>query len=816
MEEKDLWKGVPVAEAAHKGRHTRVWIWKCLSMLCVAASACALRGQGFDNGDFEEGTGGKLGCWQPRSAYVLDTAVKKSGTRSIRCEASGSGECSGVVQEIVYPKPDKTPVVFGGWSKAENVTAEDYCIYLDIWYEDGSNAWGKTAKWTQSSHDWEYAADLFCPEKPVKKIKGNVFLRKGSGRVWFDQVFLERRQPGLEIKSAQFFSDYPHSEGVRVHLSFLKDSVWHCRTCNAVGGALQSFSGKGQHVCFITDGEKDPASVQVVLSEKGSTRNFAFTIPAFTRPKNPVKTACVVWSAEALRRVTPLTYPTEEEQADTRAITLDLARNERENAQVLVTACGEKGLNDVTVSLSSFVNADMEPLDGSVSWERIGYVAREPPFKAHPCGVPLTEAWLPDPLLPAAPFRVRKGSTQGVWLTAYAHTDAKPGRYTGKVTVKAGGNLLREIPVLLKVRSFANPKTFGLPTAFCVMDGFTRAQYPGRFEEMKRKSHDIMLAHRLNPDDISRTEPPLIEDLLYAREKGMNRFNILNMVPKPSNPTQKWVCHAPTSVFTPEFYDSFKARLTPYVAELKKHGLEKMAYVYGFDERTHEYYPLIDEIWRKMKTDFPEIPLMTTAKMYKDMWRGGTNDPCLVTTDWYCPVTYTFTKEITDQLKGHGKQVWWYTCCGPTYPFANLASLEYPWIEGRLLCWMTHQYRADGFLFWHVNNWPERPPLKTDDTYLTEWHTANRLEMPGDGIFLYPCEAGPIGSIRLAHFRDGIEDYEWMVMLRDAKGIAAVDELTTQLVQDLTHYDRDHTRLIGIRTRLADELERIQRWKREP
>ena len=29
---------------------------------------------------------------------------------------------------FAYDKPDKTPVVFGGWSRAEGVKARDYCV----------------------------------------------------------------------------------------------------------------------------------------------------------------------------------------------------------------------------------------------------------------------------------------------------------------------------------------------------------------------------------------------------------------------------------------------------------------------------------------------------------------------------------------------------------------------------------------------------------------------------------------------------------------------------------------------------------------
>jgi len=459
----------------------------------------------------------------------------------------------------------------------------------------------------------------------------------------------------------------------------------------------------------------------------------------------------------------------------------------------------------VTVELTPLARADGQRFDGELTWQRVGYIRRQRPYHPHPCGVPAEENWMPDPLLPPAPLTVRASATQGLWLTAAAGNGAKPGVYSGQVILKAGGRPLRSVPVTLRVRAFANPKTFGMPTAFCVMDGFTKAQYPGRFEEMKRKSHDIMLDHRLNPDDISRTEPPRIEDLLHARERGMNRFNILNLVPKPARPG-KWVCFSPLSAYTPAFYEELKARLTPVVAELRKHGLEKSAYLYGFDERPYEYYPAIGELWRKLKADFPDIPVMTTAMMYRDM-RDGKTYPEQDITDWFCPLTSVYDPELSAKLRAQGRQVWWYVCCGPTWPQANFASFEYPPVEGRLLGWLTYRYRSDGLLFWHVNLWPDRPPLKTDDTFLSAWEAEISLRMPGDGQLLYPGADGPLPSIRLANVRDGIEDYEWLMLLAQKKDRAAAEAMTAGLIRSMTDFERSPDALRKTRARIADALE---------
>ena len=398
---------------------------------------------------------------------------------------------------------------------------------------------------------------------------------------------------------------------------------------------------------------------------------------------------------------------------------------------------------------------------------------------------------------------MRKGSTQGLWFTVYAAPDAKPGEYTGDVVLTERGEKRATVRVTVKVEDFSLPETFGMPTSFSVMDGFTRAQYPGRFKEKKRESWDIMLDHRLNPDDISRTTPPDIEDLVYARSRGMNLFNILNIVPQPKDSNVKWVCYTPPEATeNAAFYPSFKARLAPYVAELKKRGLEKFAYLYGFDERGSEYYPGIDTLWKKLKGDFPGIPVMTTAMMYRDYAAGKTNLPCLVTTDWYCPLTDVYRMDVSEAMRKMGKKVWWYVACGPTYPYANFSSLEYPIIEGRLLGWMTHLYRVDGLLYWHVNFW-NGPCVDESDTLLPSWNTYSDLHMPGDGVLLYPGKDHILPSIRLAQIRDGVEDYEWLQLVASKAGADAVDDVSRTLIRSLTDFTRDPAAVRAARERLA-------------
>ena len=676
--------------------------------------------------------------------------------------------------EIKYDKPDMTPLVFGAESCGEGVEAAEYCLYVDLFYADGTPRWGLKASFRTGTHGWERAACAFVPEKPVARVVMNAFARNpgpnaasAKGKVWFRNVYLARREGRGDVIVEERYLNRPFAETVDV--------------------MRQVFTGRKVERTWTTE----PAR-----PDEG---------PRSTVPSG----RSVVWTADSMRRVAPLDFPSANERRD---IVLELARNERESAQILVSVAEDVAWLAGTLELGTLRNAAGAALKGDFTWERVGYVPLEPPFDPHPLFDLSRGRWIPDPLLPAAPFKVLKGSTQATWLTVRADADAEPGVYAGNVRVLRDGAEAAVVPVRVTVRPFALPKRFGLKTAFSVMDCHTRARYPDRFDEMRRQSHDVLLDHRLNPDDITRTSPPLIEDLLHAKERGMNSFNVLNIVPPPKKATD-WVLLAkPEALFTDAFYESFTNRVVPYVAELRRHGLDDMAYLYGFDERQSEYYEGIDRMWRRLGRDVPGVPLMTTAKMYADMTMGKTNLPCLVTTDWYCPCTYRWDRALNARLRAVGKKIWWYTCCGPRAPYANMASYLHPLVEGRLLLgFMTHWSEADGFLFWLVNPWgvKSRKTMDERETYFPEWHTrsSEATKCPGDGAFLYPGERHVLPSVRLANIRDGEEDYEWILLAAESGKADVVRKEEGGLVRSLTDYTHSPEELRAARARIGDALE---------
>ena len=689
-----------------------------------------------------------------------------------------AGKVWGELRVFEYPEPNRLPLIFSAESRSVEAKAAEYCLYLDVTHSDGSNTWAIRSNFPGGTHDWVEARGIYLPTKPVAKVNFYAFLRQGTGTAEFRNLKLERREPTKDEATKLF-------AGVRRTLRpYLPE--------DEIEG--QAYDMKRRIVVDRTDR---------VDAKVGPTSSI-----------NAGKS--VVWVEDSMRRITPLTFPTLAEQNAPVRIDLDVSCNESESAQILVSTAEDVAWESGDVRMpTSLIDAEGRKLKCALKWERQGYLKRKTikeSYGYHPLAFDLSEAWFPDPLLAAAPFKVRKGSTQGLWVTVRCDKDAVPGTYGGTIEVLRNGKTEAKIPLTVNVKGFVHPEAFGLKTAFTVMDGYTRVKYPEEYELRRRQSWDIMLDHRLNPDDITRHEPPPIADLEYARQRGMNSFGILNLVPPPKNKKEIWVhSTSPEMLDNPEFYAYLKRKLTPYVAELRRHGLLRYGYLYGFDEREHEHYAGIDRLWRKLKADFPDVPLMTTSRQYRDL-KDGKKYPCLESGDWFCPSTSTYDPELSASLRAKGKHVWWYTCCGPYYPYANFASYENPLIEGRLVVgWMTYRYRAEGFLFWAVNLWSGNGREVLDDgsdTYFPNWDTFSRDHAPGDGVLLYPTRSGVVPSIRLVQIRDAVEDYELLVSAERRFGRLCVEGLVARLVETMTRYNRDPAKLRKVRGELLEMVGR--------
>ena len=787
--------------------------WSAILFLAVVQPAAGGEISGsneLNNPDFELTEAGLVTDWEPyRGGYRIDTATARSGRASIVCEATDDCLDVGASQIIRYEQPDDRPIVFGGWSKAENVNAPDYCIYLDLVFDDGTEWWGYMRNFSAGTHDWEFSGGVMKVDKPVKEIHYYLLLRSGSGKVWFDDMTVSRdADPGVIELRPQRLSirpDLPCSNGLQISGTFDSwDTQWSV-TLLKDQTRLASRSAAGAEFSFHWDRanrEPWPDTLRIVttLDGKQLTSDYPIELPDPALTADPVAEP-VYWTTSATQKIWPLeTRPPEAPLS----IDLAAAGNETETAQIalrLPAGCRRS----VAVDVSELVDSNGGRLGGepvkcffaSNVWVRV---------PSHHPAVPYSSVsnWTPEILVPATQATLPGGFTQTIWLD-FAVPAAQPaGLYRGQVQLQLDQPAETiVIPVAVKVYDFTLPQRPSFRNAFAQMDNFAKSRYGQLTPELHRKLSDLMLDYRLNPDDISRLTPPAMETLRHADERGMTSFCVSQLATDlPEG--HLWKVGDPAAAFDEEFYRQLIRRLDAPYADLQREGLSAQGYLYGFDE-WNANAPLIEEVCRFVKERYPDWKTFNTASV---MFQRRRELPADYEdyVDWYCPLLHAYDPELSRQLRSQGKEVWWYVCCWPRYPYANLAFADLPAIETRLLPWMTYLMESDGLLYWHVNlEWPQNATIE-------EWQPFSPWFQPngGDGNLIYPGADGPIPGIRMVNLRDGSEDFEYLAILENLRGRQAALPYAERLIRSLTDFSRNPAELEAIRRELAAAIEQAQ------
>jgi len=103
--------------------------------------------------------------------------------------------------------------------------------------------------------------------------------------------------------------------------------------------------------------------------------------------------------------------------------------------------------------------------------------------------------------------------------------------------------------------------------------------------------------------------------------------------------------------------------------------------------------------------------------------------------------------------------------------------------SNRVMQWLAWKYRLDGELYYSMNEawaYPGDP-----------WTNLLLAGGNGDGTLFYPglpARIGghtdiPIESIRLKQIREGMEDYEYLALIAEARGPKAADSFADRIVQ---------------------------------
>ena len=557
------------------------------------------------------------------------------------------------------------------------------------------------------------------------------------------------------------------------------------------------------------------------------------------RNSGQVQPAFLLGTATSMENVRPRDgFPVRPVPKD--GLAVRLARNEYESVQLFVVPCGGD-LADVRVR----VEGDLSASGGgtfaasNVACDVTGYVktVRQPPYSvgyavatnaapgyARRTRKPAT-GWWPDPILGfLGGIEIKDRDLQGFWIRVHCPPGQAAGTYRGSLGISAKGVAPVRVPFAVRVNGFALGRTSALPLAvtfspsptYQLEDAAGLAAAEARRKDplspinmwrRHEKEWTTFLADYLIPFDslYHKSDLGRLRAIRQLKEEGRTGWFNLGYWSHPAstNEADMAAWRAQTIPRLVKFYEG-----------AKEIGVQDHAYAYGCDEIAAKFFPAIRAAVTELKRALPGVPIFTTAYDHE----FGVNTP-LDVMDWFTPLTpkYNPAKAAASRKAGH--QVWWYICCGPHAPYANMF-IECPAIEGRMLMGaQSVRMRPDGFLYYELTMWNSKRCISSGP--FTDWDPRSWTKYHGDGSWTCAGPDGtPVPTIRLENFRDGLEDYAYAKLLearlaarpekdddwgRRAKELLAVPR---DVMDTMTNYTDDPAALYAWRDAMADLIEK--------
>lgn len=563
------------------------------------------------------------------------------------------------------------------------------------------------------------------------------------------------------------------------------------------------------------------------------------TVPLLLSFLRPVPQPSLVWwTTGSLEKIHP--SATEPPNA-AHAAKIHAARNEFEPFQLVLRAQGQD-VDGIDIQVS-----DLRGPGGAIPSEKYVTVYFEGYLDlTRPSSIDGGTGEWPDPLIPrvdryanekrnAFPFKLINGRTQPIWIDVFIPPATPAGTYRGELRVTAGNKNPITVPVELEVWNFQLPSTSSLPTAFGFSGNAAERMHYGRYKDDKDVD-DITylyaksaLWHRITLDG-SASILPIIKivngnvQLHWDEYDGVMKPFMNGTVFSANEPLSgakatSVAIHTPPLMKTPEEQVQFWRQVAQHFRE--KGWFDRLV-DYLWDEPKANSFADMAVLGRRVHTADPGLRNLVTAPFHPDwsdfidVWTPPIN--CFERK----PHQYDFCNPMVERTSYQpeltkGKQLWWYQACGshgcdviggeyfrgwPTY------MIDAAPVRNRIMEWLTWKYGMQGELYYSMDEAFVRKP--------DPWKDVNVYAGNGDGTLFYPgrpqiiggTKQIPIESIRLKLIREGLEDYEYLVMLTKLAGYQEVSDGITGLLHTTYDYNQDPAKMMAAREWLGREINR--------
>ena len=489
------------------------------------------------------------------------------------------------------------------------------------------------------------------------------------------------------------------------------------------------------------------------------------------------------------------------------------------------------------MGINPLTNADSDHTIESehITWNFVGSIplSENAPNQFKEVLVRQVPARFPDYLLEEQKLDIAKEVYQAAWLTINIPKDAEPGKYSTRIRIEHKGGY-QELPVDLAVYPFTLPDKRNLKVtewystrSFEKQHGI-KEKYSQEWFDVLRIYAKNMVEHRqnifqvpMNTIEISKSKNGLFSFDFERFDQIANVFwetgnmDYLETGELASFGEERWfstdISFKNFNVYNQESSTTVEMKgkeVIPYLLpafenHLREKGWLARTLFHVKDEptlRNVSAWKEISSIVHKYAPDLVRIDALETTHLFDDI------EIAVPKLDYLDAWLDTY-----QEAARNGTELWYYTVGiyqARSYPNKTI---DMPLIDNRILHWINYKYDLKGFLHWGWNHWTENPFQEVG------MHV-------GDGWHVYPTRKGVLNSLRWEQMRNGIQDYEYLLLLedevenlRDSLGSGfnwinprqRSEEITGFVVQNLLEHSDDPEILYKSKKEIINELSDI-------
>lgn len=490
-----------------------------------------------------------------------------------------------------------------------------------------------------------------------------------------------------------------------------------------------------------------------------------------------------VWVTPSLHRVGMTDAPTTTTQAQMYG-----ARGAYDAFQIVVTA-PSGGLTNVNVSVSALTGPSTIPQSSFTLYREMYVNVNQGSPNWGGSNQPLGPGWYADALIPftnpatgqplsgatytAVPTSVTASQNQPFWVDLLIPSTATAGNYTGTYTVTSDqGNYTGQIA--LTVWNFAMPSSPYLKSAFL----FWTAGNLASLEELMKA--------RLMPSSV-----PTANEASLMSTYGLNTTDVGFYSGASAG---NCVMSAAPSV------SQFQA-----AAEAQQPGLP--LYDYSADEigGCTNLYSTMQQWAANMHA--AGISNLVTMAPTTALFSDGTGSGRSAVDDWVMlPEEYNASTSTVTQALAKGDSAWSYNTLVQD-AYSPKWEIDFAPVNFRLQPgFISQTLGLTGLLYWRVDDFISSNPW----TDVNNAGTFSSNNYPGEGMLFYPgTQVGldqVVPSMRLKWLRDGVEDYDYVQILKNQGGATQALQISQSVGPDWTNWTRSESAVVAARVQVGQAI----------